>query len=381
MCPYLSGDRHPAPRRTALRTTSRGRLLIGNGANSQAQMLAVTIALVIIVSILGFAPVEVTAAHPPSSPTATGPNLIRAPLETSGTSRSSIAAMSGSDSTPFVNSETSISYSGYYYCPVLYESGACGEPSSQYLVQSIWGAWSLPSLMLSENTTEEISIWVGIGGFENGSYSYTGGSMIQAGFLDLLEPGQAPNYTSWWGWAPGLTSNVSLAPDSQISPGDSVAVEVSYVLTDSSGDQYWDFSIFDNSTHSSWSGEQECAHGCPKSQFTSANWIEESPVLPDNDVEIPAFSSWEMNSARYYSPLFGWQPLGSPISGDATSLYLWDAYNSGDIVGVPSSFGYDGSFWMQYLIDGVDARDSPGWGYLPNGTVEPGQTIAGEIKM
>lgn len=260
-------------------------------------------------------------------------------------------------------------WGGDVYCPDL-SSNACVEPGGAADVTGVQGGWIVNTVVATSSAQEMSSTWVGIGGWGTPD-------LIQAGTSAYLPAGGAAEYFAWWEVLPFAAVSVSLSPASAISPGDQIYVAIEYEGTTSTG-QEWSFQISDVTTSSSWSDEILCGSGCTQSEFGSADFIQESPQIDGELVQIPAFTSFPIISPEYYTSNTGWAVIASGSDLD----WAWQentAFTSAATV-VPSSlYGLPDLFYMDYLVD--TTRDSTGCCGLATSSAEPSQSVSGTVGL
>jgi hypothetical protein len=261
-------------------------------------------------------------------------------------------------------------WAGYVYCPV-YSGSSCDTPGASESIKGVRASWNVPYVVNTSSGLEAEATWVGIGGFSTDD-------LIQAG-VDAIPLSGTTSYSVWWEMLPAASTTVTLSPVSTVSPGDQIFVQIQYFGT-SGGDQEWNFQIVDNTTSSSWSATEICGAGCTESSFSTADWIEESPEVFGEIVQLPAFGAVEMKGASYVEGSGSWANVVSTASTIIQVSLLNPTYSS-DVLGLTSSIYASGTFWLQYLVDPADAFMEGSSGSVEGGMRETGMNVTGFMNL
>jgi hypothetical protein len=134
---------------------------------------------------------------------------------------------------------------------------------------SVGATWNVPTSLPSGVGTESNAEWVGIGG-------QTSADLIQAGTIAIVTNGQAAYHP----WVEILPNNSEILPMS-ITPGDSVSVVIRETSTNN-----WNLSFRNNTTNAQI--DRDIGY---VSSHSSAEWIEEAPVVSGTQAELANFNT------------------------------------------------------------------------------------------
>ncbi len=184
--------------------------------------------------------------------------------------------------------------------------------------------------------SEDISTWIGIGGYCNTGCSGSPTDLIQVGTIYL-----------WGSNGPYVRAFYQLAAngpvyeeDLGISPGDRIAALIYWTSTSPNGVQNWQISITDTTTRNTFNQTEQCDGGsdCPYTGFSTADFITESPDTEQSG-EVATVTP-QFNQTPFWSPLFNWNNYIAKGSNQ-NNLYRLYAY----WLKSPSGPGYCSSSW------------------------------------
>lgn len=178
---------------------------------------------------------------------------------------------------------------------------------------SVSGSWVVPQV--SATGTSSDATWVGIGGA-------TSSDLIQAGTRGIVNNGQV-SYQAWYEMLPGNSQNIPLT----ISPGDSITASISQQSTNQ-----WAISLIDSTT-----GQNYGTTVTYTSSLSSAEWIEEMPVLGNSFIPLDNFGSVQFSAL---STIKDGTSL-TPANANAQPIVMVNSLNQ--VLAQPSAFGSDGA--------------------------------------
>lgn len=140
------------------------------------------------------------------------------------------------------------------------------------------GTWTVPSVSATESMSADAS-WVGIGGVSSKD-------LIQAGTQTVSQNGQI-SYSAWIETLPQESFNIPL----KVDPGDSISV---WIDQESGTANTWMITFRNNTTGVTYATSVQY-----NSSLSSAEWIEEMPILSGTNSFIPIdnFSAIDFRSA------------------------------------------------------------------------------------
>jgi hypothetical protein len=186
-------------------------------------------------------------------------------LGTTGSGVGTYAVVDTSGGSPAAPISQSGSWSGYAVSTV---AGALSD---------IRGSWYVPTVSGTANAYS--STWVGIDGFNSSTVEQIGTE------ADIIG---SPYYYAWYEMYPNPLAVVPHA----ISPGDLMAANVSYV-----GGGNFNLDISDLTQNWSWNTTQALPAG-HSAQRSSAEWIEESPLVGGNVQPLANFGSVTLSNMQ-----------------------------------------------------------------------------------
>lgn len=265
------------------------------------------------------------------------------------------------------------SYSANWGGDIACATSSCGATSAVSGVTAVGASWQVSSVAPTSTAIEAASTWIGIGGWGTSD-------LVQAGVTAQVVPGGGTYYETWWEMLPAGSTEVFLSPDSTVSPGDHVSVEVAYQGTDSKGGQLWQFTLGDQTTSSTWQGTEACDPGCTLSSFSTAEWIQESPEISGALVQMPAFSSFSFTDPEYYLGGVGW----SYLSDSTPNLnWVWQenpAFTS-EATAIPDTlYPLPNVLYMDYVVDS-HVGPTVNCCSVSRSTAEPGQLVQGGVNL
>ena len=258
------------------------------------------------------------------------------------------AAPSVADRAPAAPQRSSTFYSanwgGYVHC-VDEVAGSCLTTVAAQGVTGVQASWQVPNTTSTSLVAEYASTWVGIGGWVGMS------DLVQAGLLAVVQPNGATVYEMWWEMLPAYATMVTLAPNPQISAGDTVYAAVAYGGTNATGSQLWAFTLRDATTASSWQATEVCGTGCTPSGFGTAEWIQESPMIGSHTAEIPAYSSFSFVDPEF-SVNGSAGSLLAPTTASVYQVYLINsAYSTAATVDPSVLYPAPNVVYIDYLVN------------------------------
>jgi hypothetical protein len=211
-------------------------------------------------------------------------------------------------------------------------------------VQVAQAGWTIPAVTVpnpsySTNGTYDSSTWAGIGGgFNSGS-----GALVQAGVSSDIAVGGAASYYPWYEIVGGSGDTGHEVPVTNLAvhPGDTVSA-TSYWAPIDGGYAQW---ALCNMT------ENVCVDFAHPSSATgtSAEWIQEAPLVNGSVAAEPNFGSLTFTTACWVETWPGTcVPASTGASLSAIDLYL-DAFGSEQLVAAPGPLSASGSQFTDYF--------------------------------
>ncbi len=177
-----------------------------------------------------------------------------------GPSRSAQADTSAPAPIVSSGSNTSLNWAGY--------------ESTGGTYTGVGATWTVPAT--GGSTVSGDATWVGIGGMN-------GRDLIQAGTDAVNEGNGKVTYEAWYELLPRALTPVSLT----VNPGDSITASIAQPTTGQ-----WTISLKDNTTGQSY--QTSVAYN---SSLSSAEWIEEMPVVGRGFISLDQFGTVQFTSA------------------------------------------------------------------------------------
>jgi len=179
---------------------------------------------------------------------------------------------------------------------------------------SVSGSWTVPQI----NTTGPSSdaAWLGIGGL-------TSNHLIQTGTMALVNNNGQVSYQGWYEMLPANSRKIPL----MINPGDSITASIAQ----QSANQ-WTISLRDVST-----GQNYQTNVTYASSLSSAEWIEEMPVLGRSFIPLDNFGSVQ------FSNLSTVKDGTSLTSAQANAQSIVMVNSNRQALAQPSALGSDGA--------------------------------------
>jgi len=176
---------------------------------------------------------------------------------------------------------------------------------------SVTGTFSVTQMVQGDAPPEDLSEWVGIGGFNSDG-------LIQAGIDETPDPYNPGEYfiIPWWEVLPAAQTDIT---SMEVAPGNEVSVTISQLSP-----ELWSIKLTDDTTGQSFVTDQDWQGGA-----TSVEWILEAPMADGSQTPLAA-----------YSPPASFSALG--VSGNPTDWYQIFMFQGGVQVSTPSSLGEDG---------------------------------------
>ncbi len=178
---------------------------------------------------------------------------------------------------------------------------------------SVSGSWVVPQA--SATGTSSDATWVGIGGT-------TSSDLIQTGTRGIVTNGQV-SYQAWYEMLPANSQNIPLT----INPGDSITASISQ----QSANQ-WAVSLIDSTTGKNY--ETTVTY---TSSLSSAEWIEEMPVLGRSFIPLDNFGSVQFSALSTIKD----GSLLTPAQASAQPIVMVNSLNQ--VLAQPSALGSDGA--------------------------------------
>ncbi len=178
---------------------------------------------------------------------------------------------------------------------------------------SVSGSWVVPQVNATGTSSD--ATWVGIGGTNSSD-------LIQTGTRGIVTNGQV-SYQAWYEMLPGNSQNIPLT----ISPGDSITASISQ-----QSPNQWAISLIDSTT-----GRNYKTTVTYTSSLSSAEWIEEMPVLGRSFIPLDNFGSVQFIAL---STIKDGTPL-TPAQANAQPIVMVNSLNQ--VLAQPSALGSDGA--------------------------------------
>ncbi len=179
---------------------------------------------------------------------------------------------------------------------------------------SVSGSWVVPQV--SGSGTSSDATWVGIGGT-------TSNDLIQTGTRAIVNSNGQVSYQAWYEMLPGNSQNTPLT----ISAGDSITASISKQSTDQ-----WVISLLDSTTGKNY--ETTVTY---TSSLSSAEWIEEMPVLGNSFIPLDNFGSVQFTALSTIKD----GAFLTPAQAGAQSVVMVNSLNQ--VLAQPSTLGSDGA--------------------------------------
>lgn len=179
---------------------------------------------------------------------------------------------------------------------------------------SVSGSWIVPQVNATGTSSD--ATWVGIGGT-------TSRDLIQTGTRAVVNSNGQVSYQAWYETLPANSRRIPLT----INPGDSITASIAQ----QSANQ-WAISLRDITT-----GQNYQANVTYASSLSSAEWIEEMPVLGRSFIPLDNFGSVQFSAL---STVKDGTAL-TPAQANAQSIVMVN--HSGQALAQPSALGSDGA--------------------------------------
>ncbi len=179
---------------------------------------------------------------------------------------------------------------------------------------SVSGSWIVPQVNAT-GTSSDVT-WVGIGGT-------TSRDLIQTGTRAVVNNNGQVSYLAWYEMLPANSRKIPLT----INPGDSVTASI-----DQQSTNQWTISLRDITT-----GQNYQTNVTYASSLSSAEWIEEMPVLGRSFIPLDNFGSVQFSAL---STVKDGTAL-TPAQANAHSIVMVN--HSGQVLAQPSALGSDGA--------------------------------------
>ncbi len=179
---------------------------------------------------------------------------------------------------------------------------------------SVSGSWVVPQV--SGTGTSSDATWVGIGGT-------TSSDLIQTGTRAIVNSNGRVSYQAWYEMLPSNSQNIPLT----ISPGNSITASISQ----QSANQ-WAISLIDSTTNQNY--ETTVTY---TSSLSSAEWIEEMPVLGNSFIPLDNFGSVQLSAL---STIKDGASI-TPAQANAQPIVMVNSLNQ--VLAQPSALGSDGA--------------------------------------
>ncbi len=179
---------------------------------------------------------------------------------------------------------------------------------------SVSGSWIVPQVNATGTSSD--ATWVGIGGTNSRD-------LIQAGTRAIVNNNGQVSYQAWYEMLPANSRKVPLT----INPGDSITASIAQQSTNQ-----WAISLHDTIT-----GQNYQTNVTYASSLSSAEWIEEMPVLGRSFIPLDNFGSIQFSAL---STIMDGTAL-TPAQANARSIVMVN--HSGQALAQPSALGSDGA--------------------------------------
>ncbi|VVB95034.1 Peptidase A4 family protein [uncultured archaeon] len=195
---------------------------------------------------------------------------------------------------------------------------------------SVTGSWIVPEVNATQTSAD--ATWVGIGGT-------THNDLIQTGTQAIVNNNGRISYQAWYEMLPGNSRKIPLS----INPGDSITASIVQQSTNQ-----WTISLRDDTTGQNYQTTVTYA-----SSLSSAEWIEEMPVLGRSFIPLDNFGSVQFSAL---STVKDGKAL-TPAQANAHTIVM-DNY-LGQALAQPSALGSDGA---SFTVSRTDSTSSQaGW--------------------
>lgn len=179
---------------------------------------------------------------------------------------------------------------------------------------SVSGSWVVTQV--SGNGTSSDATWVGIGGAISSD-------IIQTGTRAIVNSNGQVSYQAWYEVLPATSQNIPLT----ISPGDSMTASVSQQSVNQ-----WAISLIDSTTGKNY--ETTVTY---TSSLSSAEWIEEMPVLGNSFIPLDNFGSVQFSTMSTIKD----RNLLTAAQANAQPIAMVNSLNQ--VLAQPSALGSDGA--------------------------------------
>ncbi len=179
---------------------------------------------------------------------------------------------------------------------------------------SVSGSWVVPQV--SGTGTSSDATWVGIGGT-------TSSDLIQTGTRAIVNSNGRVSYQAWYEMLPANSQNIPLT----ISPGDSITASISRQSTNQ-----WAISLIDSTTNQNY--ETTVTY---TSSLSSAEWIEEMPVVGNSFIPLDNFGSVQFSAMSTIKD----GAFLTPAQANAQPIIMVNSLNQ--VLAQPSALGSDGA--------------------------------------
>ncbi len=179
---------------------------------------------------------------------------------------------------------------------------------------SVSGSWIVPQVNATGTSSD--ATWVGVGGV-------TSNHLIQTGTRAVVNNNGQVSYQAWYEMLPANSRKIPLT----INPGDSITASIAQ----QSANQ-WTISLRDTTTAQNYQTNVTYA-----SSLSSAEWIEEMPVLGRSFIPLDNFGSIQFSAL---STVKDGNAL-TPAQANAHSIVMVN--HSGQALAQPSALGSDGA--------------------------------------
>ncbi len=153
-------------------------------------------------------------------------------------------------------------------------SNWAGYATQNGVYTGVSGTWIIPELSYSSTLTSNAA-WVGIGGRSSGD-------LIQAGVYEIAKSDGAV-YQAWYELLPDNSTPINLT----VHPGDSISVAIIETSIDT-----WNVVITNNTSHQQF--EKTVNY---HSSLSSAEWIQERPMVNSTFAELSGFTPVQFSGA------------------------------------------------------------------------------------
>lgn len=226
-----------------------------------------------------------------------------------------------------------------------------GYTASAGQYTSISGSWIVPAVATSTLSSGDAT-WVGIGGI-------SGKDLIQSGTQAIVDSFGNITYNSWYEMLPSASVDLPVA----VKPGDFVSVSISEISTN-----LWQISFIDNTT-----GQRYVNNFNYTSSMSSAEWIEEMPMINSNFLPLDNFGITNFTNASAIRNGIQYTPFGL----GATMVTMVNSNNQ--ITASPSALGSSGNDFSVVRTDNpatISSQISPPKAFRGRGGIRTGTGIS-----